>query len=190
MEGQLFTVKFLDGNIPVLAEDVTKATKVDPILSKVHQFVLNGWPVKCDQLPGVFKPFYHRRDEISCEEGCVLWGARVVIPKMFQKFILDLLNWKHLCMCNMKRLARSYAWWPKLDADIESKVRACAVCQRIKSYSYKATYTPMGLPKASFSNIYFCEDKKQYFLILVDSYFQWVEVKPVQKTTVDKTLMC
>jgi len=42
MEGHVLAVKVLDDNFPVLAEDVTKATKVDPILSKVHQFVLNG----------------------------------------------------------------------------------------------------------------------------------------------------
>jgi len=84
MDGQLFAVKFLDDNFPVLAEDVTKATKVYPILSKVHQFVLNGWPGNSDEVPQVFKPFYHRRDELSCEQGCVLWGVRVVIPKNFK----------------------------------------------------------------------------------------------------------
>jgi len=41
MEGQVFAVKFLDDNFPVFAEDVTKATKVDPILCNVYQFVLN-----------------------------------------------------------------------------------------------------------------------------------------------------
>jgi len=84
MEGQVFSVKFLGDNIPVLVEDVTKATKVDPILSKVHQFVLNGWPGNSDEIREVFKPFYHRRDELSFEQGCVLWGARVVIPKMLK----------------------------------------------------------------------------------------------------------
>ena len=89
MEGQVFAVKFIYDNFPVLAEDVTKATKVDPILSKVHQFVLNGRPGNSDEITEVFKPFYHRRDELSCEQGCVLWGARVVIPNRFQGHILD-----------------------------------------------------------------------------------------------------
>ena len=56
-------------DFPVLAKDVTKATKVDPILSKVHQFVLNGWPGNSDEIPEVFKPFYHRRDELRIM-GC------------------------------------------------------------------------------------------------------------------------
>ena len=66
---RVWKVKFLDDNFPVLAEDVTKATKVGPILSKVHQFVLNGWPGNSDEIPEVFKPFYHRRDELRIM-GC------------------------------------------------------------------------------------------------------------------------
>jgi len=81
MEGQVFPVKLLDANFPVLAEDFTKGTKVDSILSKVHQFVLNGWPLNSDDISEVFKPFHHRRDELSCEQDWVLCSARVVIPK-------------------------------------------------------------------------------------------------------------
>ena len=66
---RVWKVKCLHDNFPVLAKDVTKATKVDPILSKVHQFVLNGWPGNSDELPEVFKPVYHRRDELRIM-GC------------------------------------------------------------------------------------------------------------------------
>jgi len=51
MEGQIFAHKFLGDNFPVLTEDVTKATKVNRVLSKVHQFVLNEWPGNIDEIP-------------------------------------------------------------------------------------------------------------------------------------------
>jgi len=116
----VFAVKFLDDIFPVLVEDVTKATKVDPILSKVASVCSKWMARKSDDIPEVFKPFYHRRDELSCEQSCVVWGARVVIPKRFQGHILDELHWKHSGMCSMKGLVCSYVFWPKLDADIES----------------------------------------------------------------------
>ena len=90
----------------------------------------------------------------------------------------------------MKPLSRSYVWWPKLDADIESKVRACAVCERVRATPTKLPLHPRIYPKHPFQkvHIYFCEDKQQHFLILVDSCSKWAEVKPMQKTTADKTL--
>jgi len=119
-----------------------------------------------------------------------LWGARVVIPKTFQGHILDELHWEHPGMYSMKALARSYVWWPKLDADIESNVRACAICQRVRATPTKLLLHPWIYPKHPFQRVHidFCEDKKQHFLILVDSYSKWVEVKPMKITTVDKTL--
>jgi len=32
----------------------------------------------------------------------------------------------------MKNLARSYFWWPKLDADIEKKGKKCSVCLQVR----------------------------------------------------------
>ena len=93
-------------------------------------------------------------------------------------------------MCSMKALARSYVWWPKLDADIESKVRACTVCPRVRATPTKLPLHPQIYLKHHFQRVHidFCEDKKQHFLILVDSYSKWIDVKPMKKTTVGKTL--
>ncbi|PIK59837.1 hypothetical protein BSL78_03292 [Apostichopus japonicus] len=160
MEGQVFAVNVIDDNFPVLAEDLSKATKVDPVLSKVHQLVFTGWPENSDQLSEAFKPYFQRRDQLSCEQGCVLWGTRVVVPKQFHEQVLNELHWEHPGICSMKALARSFVWWPKLDADIEQR--------RV--------------------HVDFCEDKKHYFLILIDAHSKWVEVKPMSKTTVNRTI--
>ena len=36
----------------------------------------------------------------------------------------------HPGMARMKSLARSYMWWPRLDKDIENKVKNCEECQQ------------------------------------------------------------
>jgi len=60
---------------------------------------------------------------------------------------------------------------------------------RVRATPTKLPLHPWVYPKPSFQrvHIYFCEYKK-HFLILVDSNSKRVEVKPTQKTTVDKTL--
>ena len=45
--------------LPVMAKDISEATRKDPVLSKCYEYTLNGWPnhVTDDQL----KPYYRRR---------------------------------------------------------------------------------------------------------------------------------
>ena len=59
---------------PVTAHEIKAMTAKDPVLSKVLQFVLHGWPITAvnDEL----RPYYRRREELimSHFEGCILWG--------------------------------------------------------------------------------------------------------------------
>uniref|UniRef100_A0A1I8ILP5 ANK_REP_REGION domain-containing protein n=1 Tax=Macrostomum lignano TaxID=282301 RepID=A0A1I8ILP5_9PLAT len=55
---------------PVTAGDIRALTRTDPILSKVLQFTKSGyWPERN----------YSRANQLSVQDGCLLWGTRVVI---------------------------------------------------------------------------------------------------------------
>ena len=64
----------------------------DPILSKVYQYTKKGWPY---QVPESLKPYQTRRNELTVEGGCVLWGMRVIIPKKLQETMLSELHRHH-----------------------------------------------------------------------------------------------
>ena len=64
---------------PVTAQHIRSWTERDPLLSHVLQFVQNGKPKIVDQ--DSLKPFSRKNLELFCQEGCILWGNRVVIPK-------------------------------------------------------------------------------------------------------------
>ena len=107
--------------------------KHDSVLSKVLQYTVQGWPNSTDHLPEAFKPYYNRKDQLTTEQGCILWGFRVVIPEKFRERLLNQIHEEHPGMCKMKALARCYLWWPTLDKDIETKVKACAVCAAVRN---------------------------------------------------------
>ena len=59
---------------PISAAQVKVWTDRDPILSKIKQQLLAGSPIEETE------PFKQRRTELSIEDGCILWGSRVVLP--------------------------------------------------------------------------------------------------------------
>ena len=52
-------------------------------------------------------------------------ASRIIVPKQGREKLLALLHEGHPGICKMKGLARSYVWWPNIDADLEVQVKQC-----------------------------------------------------------------
>ena len=76
----------------------------------------------------------------------------------------------------MKALARSYIWWPKMDAEIEEVARKCRYCQQTSAAPAKAPLHPWEWP-AQPSNRFHLDFAGPYmgrmFLVLVDAHSKW-----------------
>ena len=129
-EARLLNIHRLEA-LPVTLSDLQMATHRDPLLSRVIQFVRSGWPAD-HSLGEDLKPFKHRSTELTEEDGCLLWGIRVIIPQSLQSFVLDELHDSHPGISKMKALARCHVWWNDIDRNIEDLVRSCAACQSVK----------------------------------------------------------
>ncbi|XP_041376823.1 uncharacterized protein K02A2.6-like [Gigantopelta aegis] len=115
--------------LPVSHANIQRETRNDPVLSKVHEMVITGWPEKSPDVD--FDPFFHRRNELTVHQGCLLWGMRVIIPHSSRKKILEELHEGHIGVVKMKALARSHVWWPGIDKDIELLAKRYVGCQFI-----------------------------------------------------------
>ena len=84
----MYSVSAIDKDFPITAKDIGKATctSLDPVLTKVFDFVMTGWPESCEEEN--LKPYYTRRHELSSEQNCVLWGSRVIIPQVYREKML------------------------------------------------------------------------------------------------------
>ncbi|XP_033760781.1 uncharacterized protein K02A2.6-like [Pecten maximus] len=94
----------------------------------------------------------------------------------------------------MKKLARSYIWWPGIDMDIESKVQDCQVHGSIPAV---APLHPWNWPEKPWSRLhvdYAGPFLGHMFLIIVDAYSKWLEVYPTKASTsavtIDKLREC
>ena len=118
----LLLQEHLDTVSSVTARQIRAWTDKDTVLAQVRRFVLHGWPSQ--ELKGGLQQYWRRKEELSVLDGCVLWGARVVVPPPGREQVVQELHETHPGIAQMKGLARSYVWWPSMDADLEAKVQA------------------------------------------------------------------
>ena len=71
---------------PVTATKISIWTARDPLLSNVVKFVLQGWP---NDVPQEYSQYSRHATELSVQKGCLLWGARVVIPPQGRETLLN-----------------------------------------------------------------------------------------------------
>ena len=123
-------------------DQVRKATQKDPILSRVLQFVMTGWLDKQNEPETTH--YFTKRHEITVEDGCLLWGIRVIIPKQLREGVLHKLHTGHPGIVRMKSLTRLHVWRPNLDKDITTIIQQCSDCQVTKQ-APTGTFAPVGL---------------------------------------------
>lgn len=124
---------------PVNDKDIKSFIGKDPVLSRVRQFVLHGWPSKVDSS---FLPFWRIREELSIQDGCILRGSRVVIPGAIADRVIEMLHEGHPGVSRLKGLARSFVWWPHMDAHLEESLSTVPAHQACSS---SIPFTPLGM---------------------------------------------
>ncbi|XP_015279864.1 PREDICTED: uncharacterized protein K02A2.6-like, partial [Gekko japonicus] len=138
-----------------------------------------------------FAAFTAHKEELSVHKGCLLWGDRVVVPTALQQKVLHALHEAHPGIVRMKGLARSYVWWPGIDAEVEAWVKRCPTCQAVRpsppgapSQSWESTHTPWSQLHIDFAGPF----HGLLFLVMVDSHSKWLEVSPVSATSTKATI--
>ena len=120
-----------------------------------------------------------------------MWGNRVVIPTPARERVLTQLHEGHPGISRMKSLARSHVWWPRMDADLEQKVKECSKCQQNQKLPPTAPLHPWDWPERPWARIhadYAGPFMGKMFLLMVDAHSKWLEVHIVNKATSQSTI--
>ena len=174
---------------PVTVKDLRRWTEKDPTLSKVKNHALYGWPEVVTL--ETEKPCLRRKDELNIQDGVILWGSRVVVPEPGRKSVLAELHEMHPEVSRMKGIARSYAWWPKMDHEIETTVQQCMQCQQSRNLPSEAPLQPWEWPEKPWSRIhldYAGPFMGKIFLVIIDAHYKWIDVHPTNFATSSITI--
>ena len=113
---------------PINSQHIREWTRRDPVLSKVHQFTLNGWPHHCQDVQ--LHPYLSRKAELTIDGGCILWGNSLIVPPQGRAQVIAELHEAHPGISRMKALARGYVWWPNMDRELEDAVSSANYTRR------------------------------------------------------------
>ena len=180
-------------NSPVSEAEVRAETRKEPVLSVVLDKVLNGWKEGSISVKEELKQYYLRRDELSIEGGCILWGNRVVIPKTLRERVLVELHEVHMGISRMKSLARSFVWWTGMDKEIEDKARHCSTSQYNQNNPVSAPVHSWEYPASPWERLHvdFAGPfMGKLFLVVVDAFSKWIEVEAMNSSTAAATVRC
>ena len=116
---------------------------------------------------------------------------RVFVPPSLRSTILRQFHSGHPGISRMKSIARSYAYWPGMDADIENLVKQCSKCQaaaKLPAREAPIPWTPTEKPWSRIHIDFAGPINGVSYLIVVDSYSKWPEVVPLTSTTSTTTI--
>ena len=174
---------------PVDATKIKLWTARDPVLSQVLQSVLQRWPSEVEE--EALKPYFIRREVLSVHAGCLLGGARVIVPPQGREEVLNILHDTHSGIVKMKSLARSYVWWPKMDTNLEEKVKSCATCQSHQKTPPCSPFHPWEWPGRPWSRVhvhYAGLFMGKMFLLITDAHSKWMGIHCVNSATSSVTI--
>ena len=178
---------------PLSSAQIKAWTDGDPTLSQVRRWVQEGWPEQESESASreELLPYFRRKWELGVEEGCLVWGCRVVVPRVGRDLALQMIHEAHPGIVRMKSLARSYIWWPGLDKDIETCVKKCTICQSSRKDPPSAPIHPWPVPDKPWSRIhidYAGPLEGKMFLLMTDAYSRWMEIHETHTSTSAATI--
>ncbi|UYV66040.1 K02A2.6-like [Cordylochernes scorpioides] len=175
--------------LPLTSRHIRRESCKDPILKIVYHNTLYGWMEKPSNAE--LLPFYLRKEEITVEQGILLLGTRVIIPRKFRANMKKELHLGHMGVVKMKSLARNFIWWPGMDREIEEIARSCKECETNKHtpksesvHRWESAPTPWYRIHMDFAGPFM----DNMFLIIVESYSKWPEIIAMNSTTTQNTI--
>ena len=153
-------------------------TENDGTLQKLKQIIAHGWPMDKHELDTDVAVYFNYRDELTMENGIILRGERIVIPKALQRDMKEKVHSGHIDVNASLRRARTYIFWPGMSAEIRQYVGNCNTCS---SFQAKQPTQPLYLhptPERPWQKLgidIFTIQNRNY-LVTVDYYSQFFEV--------------
>ena len=102
-------------------------TGKDEALQMMKPIIQNRWPKSKHSLPATVTPYFPICDKLVVQEGLILRGDRVVIPKALRKEMIKDLHPAHQGIESTLRRARESIYWPNTNSEVKDYISWCEI---------------------------------------------------------------
>ena len=116
-----------------------------------------------------------RVSELSIQDGLLMRGSRLVIPRDQHARVLKQLHYSHQGIQRSRDRARQSVWWPELSKELEETVKNCSKIQSPKS--------PTSPTRQNALTYHGREWEKTNYLLMINYFSRWIEIAKLEQTT-------
>ena len=104
----------------------------DECMVELINNIRNGWPGTKSEVAESQRPYYDYRDELSIENGIILKGEAILVPKSLRAEMKERAHISHLGYDSMMRRLKGTLFWPGMAKEIKQLCDACEPCQDLQ----------------------------------------------------------
>ncbi|GBL92549.1 Retrovirus-related Pol polyprotein from transposon 17.6 [Araneus ventricosus] len=101
-----------------ILDELRAAQLKDETCQKLTDYVLKGWPSK-KEVDTLCTPYWQNRYEISVQDGLLMRGCRIIIPKSHQAEVLSQIHEGHLGITKCRARTKCSVYWQGISKVIE-----------------------------------------------------------------------
>lgn len=175
-------------NIPMTKDKFelfkTETLKDDHLMG-LKNLIKRGFPSSKTLVPEEFKKYWSYRDQLAYGQDLLFKNNRIFVPLSLRKEMLKRIHLAHLGRDKTKLHARQFLFWPSMNQDIDNLIESCDICLSNSRENSKEPLEPheilVGPWKKIGCDLFMFKNKK--FLILVDYFSKFVEIKEIENET-------
>ncbi|UYV84257.1 K02A2.6-like, partial [Cordylochernes scorpioides] len=169
--------------------EISRKQKEDSLCSQLAKYCMSGWPKNKREVDPALRGYWQFQEDLTYQNGLLLRGQRILIPKSLRKDILEKLHQGHFGINKCRSRAKESVWWLGISQEIERMVSSCTKCLKERKPKHEPLM-PSEFPirpwqKVGMDLFYL---NGRWYLIVCDYYSTYPEISLLQNLTAQEVI--
>ncbi|UYV63745.1 K02A2.6-like, partial [Cordylochernes scorpioides] len=169
--------------------EISRKQKEDSLCSQLAKYCMSGWPKNKREVDPELRGYWQFQEDLTYQNGLLLRGQRILIPKTLRKDILEKLHQGHFGINKCRSRAKESVWWLGISQEIERMVSSCTKCLKERKPKHEPLM-PSEFPirpwqKVGMDLFYL---NGRWYLIVCDYYSWYPEISLLQNLTAQEVI--